>query len=177
MLGTRLLSARIFTLRSGTSGAKYSQPTRARAALRGESEVSVSSHAANSWSEFFVHIATIVLGLLIAVGLEQTVEYFHHRHLAGEARAGIQKELVRDASLLHQNQDRLLADQQSLEKDLVLLDSSDIPDAQTLGGLQYSWRLFQIVDAAWSAAKIDGSIALIPSKQIEAANYFIPPTS
>jgi hypothetical protein len=33
-----------------------------------------------TWRGFFIHIATIVVGLIIAVGLEQTVEYFHHRH-------------------------------------------------------------------------------------------------
>jgi hypothetical protein len=36
--------------------------------------------AAHSWKDFLIHIATIVVGLLIAVGLEQTVEFFHHRH-------------------------------------------------------------------------------------------------
>ena len=34
----------------------------------------------HTWRDFFIHIATIVIGLLIAVGLEQTVEYVHHRH-------------------------------------------------------------------------------------------------
>jgi hypothetical protein len=34
----------------------------------------------HSWRDFFIHIATIAVGLLIAIGLEQTVEYFHHRH-------------------------------------------------------------------------------------------------
>ena len=34
----------------------------------------------HTWRDFFIHIATIVIGLLIAVGLEQTVEYLHHRH-------------------------------------------------------------------------------------------------
>jgi hypothetical protein len=29
-------------------------------------------HAASSWRDFFVHIATIVIGLCIAVGIEQT---------------------------------------------------------------------------------------------------------
>ena len=33
--------------------------------------------AAHTWKDFFVHIATIVIGLLIAVGLEQTVEAIH----------------------------------------------------------------------------------------------------
>jgi hypothetical protein len=33
---------------------------------------------------FLIHIATTVLGLFIAVGLEQTVEYVHHRHISGQ---------------------------------------------------------------------------------------------
>jgi hypothetical protein len=31
-------------------------------------------HAASTWRDFFIHIATIVIGLLIAIGLEQTVD-------------------------------------------------------------------------------------------------------
>ena len=30
--------------------------------------------AAHTWKDFFIHIATIVVGLLIAVSFEQTVE-------------------------------------------------------------------------------------------------------
>ena len=30
--------------------------------------------ATHTWKDFFIHIATICIGLLIAVGLEQTVE-------------------------------------------------------------------------------------------------------
>jgi hypothetical protein len=36
--------------------------------------------AAHSWKDFLVHIATICVGLLIAVALEQTVEAVHHHH-------------------------------------------------------------------------------------------------
>ena len=34
----------------------------------------------HTWRDFFIHIATITVGLLIAVGLEQAVEFLHHRH-------------------------------------------------------------------------------------------------
>jgi hypothetical protein len=34
----------------------------------------------HTWKDFFIHVGTICVGLLIAVGLEQTVEYFHHQH-------------------------------------------------------------------------------------------------
>src|SRR5277367_1815702 len=49
-------------------------------------DVHPAHHAASTWKEFFVHIATIVLGLLIAVGLEQGVEWIHHRREVGETR-------------------------------------------------------------------------------------------
>ena len=35
---------------------------------------------AHTWKDFFIHIAIITIGLLIAVGLEQSVEFFHHRY-------------------------------------------------------------------------------------------------
>jgi hypothetical protein len=34
----------------------------------------------HTWKDFFIHIATITVGLLIAIGLEQTVEAIHHHH-------------------------------------------------------------------------------------------------
>jgi hypothetical protein len=34
----------------------------------------------HTWRDFFIHIATIVVGLLIAVGIEQAVEAIHHHH-------------------------------------------------------------------------------------------------
>ncbi|MES2392295.1 MAG: hypothetical protein V4555_11685 [Acidobacteriota bacterium] len=48
--------------------------------------------AAHTWRDFFIHIATIVIGLLIAIGLEQTVEYLHHRHQLAETREALREE-------------------------------------------------------------------------------------
>src|SRR5580693_4130639 len=55
-------------------------------------DVHPAHHAATTWRDFFVHIATIVLGLIIAVGLEQTVEFFHHRHQIAETRELLRNE-------------------------------------------------------------------------------------
>ena len=40
----------------------------------------------HTWKDFFIHIATIVIGLIIAVGLEQAVEALHNRHLREDLR-------------------------------------------------------------------------------------------
>ena len=128
-------------------------------------------HAASTWREFFIHIATIVLGLLIAVSLEQTVEYLHHRREAREARKNIQQEIADNLTILQRNQQRLIAEQQQFAKDLDLLDST-APDADILHSLEFADNATRPHDAAWNEARINGSLALIPPAEIARANYF-----
>jgi len=49
--------------------------------------------AARSWREFFIEIGTIVTGILIALGLEQSIEAVHERSLARETREAIDAEI------------------------------------------------------------------------------------
>ena len=75
-------------------------------------DVHPAHHAASTWRDFFIHISTIVIGLLIAVGLEQTVEHFHQRHQLQELRHG---ELT-DARIYLEDVDQLrLANSQQIE--------------------------------------------------------------
>ena len=127
--------------------------------------------AAHTWKDFLIHIATIVIGLVIAVGLEQTVEFFHHRHNAADARSNIQQETSSDLAILHFNLQSLAQGKQQLETSLDALNSN-ASDADVLTHLQYTWKLAKEPDAAWQAAKIDGSLALIPAAQIATASYF-----
>ena len=125
----------------------------------------------HTWKDFFIHIATIVIGLLIAVSLEQAVEVIHHRHSAADARASIQKETSDNLEVLHYNLQSLARGRQQLETSLDALNSN-ATDADVLTHLQYKWELHKERDTAWQAARIDGSLALIPSAQLSAANYF-----
>jgi hypothetical protein len=62
----------------------------------------------HTWRDFLIHIATIVIGLLIAVGLEQTVEWLHHRHERSELREAMQREseqILKDATSTAAGQD------------------------------------------------------------------------
>ena len=49
-------------------------------------------HTLHTWRDFFIHVATICVGLLIAIGLEQTVEYIHHQQQVAEARRSLEVE-------------------------------------------------------------------------------------
>jgi hypothetical protein len=52
-------------------------------------DVHPPEHAAHTWHDFFIHIATIVIGLIIAVGLEQSVESIHHHHQRSELQQAL----------------------------------------------------------------------------------------
>jgi hypothetical protein len=51
-------------------------------------------HAAKTWKEFFTELGTIVAGILIAISLEQLVEYVHWRHEVEIGRTAIVAEIA-----------------------------------------------------------------------------------
>jgi hypothetical protein len=55
-------------------------------------DVHAPHQSVHTVKDFLIHIAIIVIGLLIAVGLEQTVEYFHHRQQVAEIRRSLAEE-------------------------------------------------------------------------------------
>lgn len=55
-------------------------------------EVHPPEHGIHSWRDFFVHMGTICLGLLIALALEQGAEALHRRHEAKDLREDLRGE-------------------------------------------------------------------------------------
>lgn len=55
-------------------------------------EIHPPEHGIHSFRDFLVHMGTIILGLLIAIGLEQSVETFHRRHERIDLRASLREE-------------------------------------------------------------------------------------
>ena len=54
----------------------------------------------SSWRDFLVHIATITIGLLIAIALEQCVESLHHIHQRHQLQADLLEEARRNRDIL-----------------------------------------------------------------------------
>src|SRR6185312_13999432 len=75
----------------------------------------------HSWRDFFIHLATITIGLLIALGLEGYVEWVHHRHLLHEAESSLREEIRGNASKMGETIARLHQSQQELKDDLTIL--------------------------------------------------------
>lgn len=136
-------------------------------------DVHPAHHAATTWRDFFIHIATIVIGLLIAVGLEQTVELIHHRHqrhqlqedLHNEAEQNLQ---VIDRDLKMQNIEpwfeqamkaASVAGQNKIEA--VLPPPPCLPGS--VGTAEF--RYFAPSQAVWTTAKEGSLVTLLPVEQ------------
>jgi hypothetical protein len=161
--------------RTPTKRGGVSAPSRAKTPVAIEEQPMIEVHepheTIHTWKEVFIHIGIVVVGLLLAISFEQTVEYFHHRSQAREARDNIQREMAENLIILQDNLQQLAVVQKQLSEDFDLLNSG-ASDAEVLPHLGYAHYQQREHDVAWEAAKINGSLALIPSGKITGANYF-----
>jgi hypothetical protein len=133
-------------------------------------DVHPAPHAASSLKEFLIHIATIVLGLLIAVGLEQTVEFVHHRRQVAETREALQRETAKNVALFaiqteefHRFTPLLLTDAAILR---YLRDHPHSPPQQWPGTFDF-YGFHQIyLDAAWKTAQQSGVLDYMPGDEV-----------
>jgi GTPase SAR1 family protein len=129
-------------------------------------DVHPAHHAASTWKDFFIHIATIVLGLLIAVGLESLVEQIHHHHQVTETRG-----LLRDE---REGNKKNFADLASdwrgntalLRNNLLVLDylrqHPGTPEEKLPGVLRWGHHGTSFDSVVWDAAQQNGVVALMP---------------
>ena len=128
--------------------------------------------AAHSWKDFFIHIITIVVGLLIAISLEQTVEHVHHHHQIAETREALRAERENNRTLLAKQavyfRRETAALQNNLDVLLYLQRHPGTPQAQLPGILTWHSALTGFADAAWVTAQQSGITALMPHAEVEA---------
>jgi hypothetical protein len=123
----------------------------------------------HTWKDFCVHSATITVGLLIAIGLEQMVEAIHHRH----QRDFLEEQMFHEAEenlriikpqleYAQQQMDYLLACERALQN--APADGTGVkvtlpvqPPSNLTGGI-----LISPARGTWTVAKAAGSIALLP---------------
>lgn len=124
-----------------------------------------------TWKGFLFHIATIVVGLFIAVGLEQAVEYVHHHH----QRHQIEEQLrpVFSADIASDGQDiKRLADMRAALTSLRADIERQRRGQHDKGIVAASPNRIVIVAvvmpgmAPYEAAKKNGTLALLPVQQI-----------
>jgi hypothetical protein len=151
------------------TNAHVSEPTKEKVRML---DIHDAHHAANGWKEFFVHIATIVLGLLIAVGLEQTVEYIHHRREVQEIRKALVQERQKNRVFYNLNTAGFRYEAEELENNLhvfvFLQQRPGTPEEKLPGVPQWGFAHAPIVASTWKNAQQTQVLGYMPWEETEA---------
>jgi hypothetical protein len=136
-------------------------------------DVHAPHEATHTWTDFFIHIATIVVGLFIAIGLEQTVEAIHHHHQREYLEQQMRTESENNLSLVATQVDfenqllkYLTACTHALEtaplqsgEYVVTLPANNVQLPVDAHGM-----LISPSRGTWTVAKAAGTVALLPAE-------------
>ena len=116
-----------------------------------------------SWRDFFVHLATITIGLLIALSLEGCVEWRHHRNLVREAEDSLQREIRSNAGNLPGVLDDLHKQQNALSQDLVVLKKIIAhPKVENRDEMSIGFNITGFKTVSWKTAQSTGAFSYTP---------------
>jgi hypothetical protein len=124
----------------------------------------------HSWKEYLLHMSTIVLGLLIAIGLEQSVEALHRARERDELRASLQRDgekIIADAIQADQAQTGPL---QWIEERQQLVQAAMAARRRPAAPLPREPGYSSVVpiNPAWNAARSSGLISLLTQQEVQA---------
>jgi hypothetical protein len=111
--------------------------------------------------DFFLHLFTITIGLLIALGLEGLVEMAHHRHLLHQAEANLHVELNINRATTAKDEEQLNHTAAEIATNMQILTALRNHQPST-GTLDFNWFWNSTQSAAWDTARDTGAIALMP---------------
>jgi hypothetical protein len=116
----------------------------------------------HGFRDFVLHLVTITIGLLIALGLEGCMEWQHHRHLVHEAEAGLGGEIGRNSKTVAALQKQIKDQQMQLDDDLATLAQMRAHPAASHQQVTFTFAMHSFDDVAWKTAQTTGAFAYMP---------------
>jgi hypothetical protein len=125
----------------------------------------------HTWRDFFIHIATIVFGLIIAVGLEQAVEWMHRGHEVRETREALRQEREENLKFFAVNTAEFRLQTGMLENDLglflTLQKHPGITEEKLPGVPVWNFSYEPTINSVWKNAQQTQTLALLPRQEAE----------
>jgi hypothetical protein len=132
-------------------------------------EVHPPERTPHTWRDFFIHIATIVVGLVIAVGLEQTVEAIHHRHERSKLRETLHRESEQILNDSRNTTAALVYHQDWLGRRIDQVKAAVWQQLPLAEPAAYAMPNFDYPDnPLWRSAKISGLVERLGSDELNA---------
>ena len=120
--------------------------------------------------DFLLHLLTITIGLLIALGLEGIVEWRHHQHLVAEANATLREEVQHNSQVMNRHVERLKKERLELKENLQALGKiQNDPGNKSLQdpSLTADFSNIGLQQTAWKTAQSTGALSYMPYNEAQ----------
>jgi hypothetical protein len=122
----------------------------------------------HGWRDFFIHLATITIGLLIALSLEGCVEWQHHRHLVHEAETSLQIEIRNNSTQLAGALEDVRSEQKYLQQDVAVMKKIIAnPKVANKEELTINFHIRTFNDVSWKTAQSTGALSYMPYERAQ----------
>jgi hypothetical protein len=131
-------------------------------------EVHPPHEPVHGWRDFFVHLFTITIGLLIALSLEGCVEWRHHRNLVHEAEESLQIEIKANATVLQGALDDVHKEQALLREDVAVMKKIIAnPKVPNHDNMTIDFHIRSFDDVSWKTAQSTGALSYMPYERAQ----------
>lgn len=120
-----------------------------------------------SVKDFVLHLLTITVGILIALSLEATVEWFHYRHLVHEAETTLASEIRANQEELTKTMAGLRTTEQQLQRCIVLVHALESDRSTEIHELSFNWTVASLHATSWNTASQTGALAHMDYEEVE----------
>jgi hypothetical protein len=128
-------------------------------------DVHAPHHPIEGWKDFFVHLITITVGLLIAVGIEGCVELHREHKLVNEARATMREEIEGNLKSMQDAEENLKKQRAMMKKNmdrLTRIQENPKDKAAQNASIDASYSTIGLRDTAWKTAQTTGALSFMP---------------
>src|ERR1019366_8573162 len=110
---------------------------------------------------------TVVLGILIALGLEGLVEWNHHRHLVSETRQSLNSEIRDNQAHLKQGLALAPAAEKRVRSAIQLAQARENSHTVVNTPLDLNFGLFPLNSTNWNTAQSSGALGLMEASEVQ----------
>jgi hypothetical protein len=125
-------------------------------------DVHAPNQSVHTLKDFLIHIAAITIGLLIALGLEATVEWAHHKHQAQQALELLKQEVDRNRVVLENDMRSGDLGERNHRAALAVLQRLRLGTRSPDDRLIFVRKFDPFGSTAWNVAHESGAAAYIP---------------
>ena len=130
-------------------------------------DVHAPEHRVGGMRDFFVHLFTITIGLLIALGLENAAEAWHHHHQRLEAEATIREELTENRVELVKADAAIKSEVDNMIAVLGYLQARSQGEDPSAARISLGFNMIHLQNAGWRTAAATGAMQYMDYKAVQ----------